>query len=755
MDWENYFLAGGQGQEPGALFLLCKQYTPSSSAWVSGLYPVVYTTLKTAGLHHQALQTELNGLFKALTQKGGVDAQRIVDDFKVFSHFMHLVLNPSQTLPQLTWAELWPQLQSGPEKKAHYEQLMRALLGQHLAMTLPSPDMKKLTLYTVNTEIDKYESLMAACLKEEVLNTPTILDLFKEWIANLVGWLKQIITHLVSSSDELYQKVAARLLHHLSQLQLDAPTLNAHLKLLCKWYLAGAELQYTAFFAEDYTKPLADQTWGRATSRFLLGGHYLTQVLIPHLEKDIAAFKLWGQYLLRAAVAHADEQVAMDRYVEAYQRVRQEVSQWRGVIFEVRKKEEALLRQKSDYLPRLQQLDKHLLALSHKMTAVEEGWLTELSDTAVFHREAIKEANEKYFKVLHSAEVKKLAWMEWVHHTCCDFKSTEGQLFSEMNAINSTQQGCYFRATSDIDEHMKRIYTMTDYAMAQLPAAGTAVKRLMVPLHPDKLRRASLRGVAAYCTRTLTEMRQRLERVMSAWRRSQWGEVIEQGGSSLVIYTDEATLPSTQPLELVSERLDIGVFEALHQDYLKWMTTRTKPGLSKTVRGVTPPADMLYEGPEGDRVLQAFFAYAKQEYASFQFQPHTDTFRCQQEIESVEKEINEARQETLSIELRIKKAMSNALLQKMRDASFLRLVEASESEFSQAVEIIVEEIHADFEENKAEIRTLLFELLRTDPQFQAFEAHLPGGGGVSSYSGAFFRSAMQTATTNSSMTQQI
>lgn len=643
--------------------------------------------------------------------------------------------------------------------------------GQQSGLSMPvaiaSPSMEKLSLWSFNRALDTYECLVEMCLKGKLLHTPTLVDLFKQWINNLLSWLQQLIQHMVLSSDELYQRVALRLLQNLARFGLDAKTLEAHLKPIHEWYLAGAKQHARdEFFAQEYTRPQETQTWGRAVSRFTLGGYYLTQVLIPHLEKDIDQLKQWGNYTFRAALTHADEKVAMDAYLEAYRHVRLKVSQWRGVVFEVRKKEEALLRGKRDYLERLHQLDEKITVLSNKMTAVEASWLTELNETAIFHREAIQEVNDKYFKAFQRPEVKKLAWVEWVHHTCCDFRSTEGCVMSEMHAKNKEKAGQYFPVTNYTEEHMERVYTMTDYAVSQLSAASTRVKRMMPPLHPDKLSRVSLKGISEYCTHTLTEMRQKSVRIGNAWQRSQWGEVSE-GLVSLDVYTEEESAaieagvpPPIQHLEPVVGCLEMDVFETLHKDYLAFMESRVRPGLIKTVRDKIEISDRLYEGPKEEQDMQTLHIFSKELHRSVMFKNqklNKVMDERQQEINDAEIEINKARQDALKIQIKIKKAMMHALLKKMSEPAFLELAEASATQFILGINEVIDAIYVLFEEERTEIRTLLFQLLSTEPRFQAFAHHVkcsskafhtqrPTAVAMSSFQGSFFDSAIQSTT---------
>jgi hypothetical protein len=639
--------------------------------------------------------------------------------------------------------------------------------GESVPVAIASPSMEKLSLWSFNRALDTYERLIEMYLTGEALHTPTIVDLFKQWIKNLLSWLQQLIQHMVLSSDELYQRVAMRLLKNIARLGLDAKTLAAHLKPIHEWYLAGAKQHARdEFFAQEYIQPQETQTWVRTASRFTLRGYYLTQVLIPHLEKDIDELKQWGNYTFRAVLTHVDEKVAMDAYLEAYRHVRLKVSQWRGVILEVRKKEEALLREKKDYLERLHQLDEKLTALSNKMTAVEAGWLTELNETAIFHREAIQEANDKYFKAFQRPEVKKLAWVEWVHHTCCDFRSTEGWVMPEMYAKNKEKGGQYFLVTNYAEEHMERVYTMTDYAVSQLSAASTGVKRMMVPLHPDKLSRASLKGISEYCTHTLTEMRQKSVRIGNAWQRSQWGEASEQGLVSLDVYTEEEAAaiaagepPPIQHLEPVVESLDIDVFETLHKDYLAFMESRVRPGLIKTVHDKIEIPDRLYEGPEEERYTQVLHIFSKELHRSVILRNqklNKVIAERQQEINATELETSEARQEALKIQIKIKKAMMQFLFKNLSESSFLQLAAATDDQFNQGVEQVVETVYVIFEEERAEIRTLLFQLLSTEPRFQAFAHHVrcsseafhlerPSAAAMSSLQGLFFDSAIQPA----------
>jgi hypothetical protein len=399
----------------------------------------------------------------------------------------------------------------------------------------------------------------------------------------------------------------------------------------------------------------------------------------------------------------------IEGYLGTYQMVGQKLRQWKEMLFEVRKKEEALLRGKKDYLQQLKKLDEALGKLVKTISEVESWWLTEINKTAVFHSEVIQEINHKYFRVLQSVEVKKLAWVEWVHHTCFDFRSTEGRVIPEMLARNAQINEGNFQTTDEFD-YMRRVYTMTDFAVSQLSEASIAVKKVLVAIHPDRCR-PPLLAVSEHCTKVLTDLRDKSSRMAKIWNQSQWGNANALSAQDTDDDQDETEV-KIEVLERPSELLDMTIFESLHLAYLEWMQINVRPGLAKITRQQVPIDKMLYTGSEGD--IQAQEAHQQMKVWGRQ-----EERRC--------KKLNLALDETqkageLALE-RLEKALINWVYKKMRESGFKKLSTGPAQEFYEGIAHLIQQVQEIFEEAKEEdIQQIIYTELTTNNEFQAFRS---------------------------------
>lgn len=712
-------------QEETKLAQLCQQAYPQSSqstdaqpstpshpyfseALFGLLCEKIYRTFSDAYPSAIELNEKLNVLYEKVITHVSLHKALWEDDFKVFRNCVQRILCAGELSTPVV-LELWPSIVSQEMKKNRYSHISRFLLTQ-AQILLPRPS----SIQGWDLELDRYERC-------KVISHP--FSISKTWLRDILQGIQPYLKEL-----RLFQKpLAFRLLENLAQVEWEGVLLESHLHPLREACHAIAK-HHLAEVRSSY-----EQGW----SRKILGEHYFTQVLLPNLKKELNLLLQWGSYVLTVAVTHLDEQVVVQSYLQSYQSVELKLHQWKEYLYEIRKNEEHGLRGSEEYLQWLKKVDQELLSLNKTIDEKRAEWLSDLKGRAVFHAAVVAEINDKFFMVLQSEVVQKLSWVQWVHHTCVCFRATEELMIAEMSARAAGDR--YFKTSNDALDYMRQVYTMTDFAVSQLPQASSGVRKAMAPFHPDKHSsiRPSLHTVADYCYRVLSDLRGGAATLISTWSESQWADINDE---AVRTYLREETEINTEAIAQPRRKIDIGVFETLHSAYLIFID-RVPSRLAKTVQSEILADKMLYTGSATD-VMQAVAHHGIKLWAG------QEERRCRKLSQDLD-ETQKASEQALG---QLKSALIAFIHKKMKQPQFKKLSTGSVSEFRAGVASLIEEIQSIFDDEDTAFIKEMIEKELTTADYQAFRPLMVAQSQVDSSAApsraAFFVDTEQSSLTN-------